>query len=104
MENKNYLMIEENVVTNILVWNGDTSQWTPPSTALMLVQATTLTKVWKLNTEKTDYELVDSVGDACIGFIYDGSVCITNEEKPVVIPQDSPTPATGEIPVTNTGE
>jgi hypothetical protein len=48
----------------------------------MLVQATTLTKVWALNAEKTDYVLTDSIGDAGIGFTWNGSVATTNQPKP----------------------
>ncbi len=99
-------MIQENKVTNICVWDGNTDSWLPPSDATMLIQEETPTKVWGLNQEETEYVLVDSVGNACIGFTYDGSVCITNEEKPIYIPVKQvtpPTPATGEIPVTNTG-
>ena len=32
---QNYLIIEQNVVDNIVVWNGDTTQWTPPQLSLI---------------------------------------------------------------------
>jgi hypothetical protein len=84
MTTQNYLMIQENIVTNICVWDGDTNTWQPPQDATMLVLTTTPTKVWGLNAEQTEYILIDSVGDACIGFTYDGSVCTTNEPQPQV--------------------
>jgi hypothetical protein len=80
MENQNYLMIQNNVVINVCVWDGDTEQWQPPSDVLMLVQATTPTKIWELVGE--EYVLVDSVGNADIGFTWDGTFAITNQPKP----------------------
>ena len=81
MENKEYLMIYENVVSNLVIWNGDTLQWQPPNDVIMLVLEDTKTKVWKLN-EEGKYELTESIGDALIGYAYDGGFCITNEPKP----------------------
>lgn len=81
---QNYLIIESNVVTNVTVWNGDTSIWTPPSGSIALIQSTTLAMVWELNSDKTDYVLTESIGAGSIGFTWDGSACITNEPKPVV--------------------
>ena len=75
-------MIQENVVTNIVVWDGNTQTWQPPQDATMLVQETTPTKTWLLNTEKTEYVLTDSIGDADIGFIWDGLVATTNQPQP----------------------
>lgn len=75
-------MIQENVVTNVCVWDGDTETWQPPQDATMLVEETTPTKVWGLNQDQTEYVLVDSVGDAGVGFTWDGSFAITNQTKP----------------------
>ena len=77
-------MVQENVVTNICVWNGDINSWVPPADATMLVSETARSKVWVLNEEKTEYVLVESVGDVSVGFTYDGTFCITNEPKPTV--------------------
>ena len=81
----NYLIIENNLVTNICVWDGDVNSWQPPSEAITLIAETTPTKIWNLDLELKDYVLVDSIGNASIGFTYDGSVCITNEEKPIYV-------------------
>lgn len=80
MTTQNYLIIKENIVTNVCVWDGNEQTWQPPQNATMLVQSTTLTKVWELVGK--EYVLVDSVGDANIGFTYDGTYCITNEPQP----------------------
>ena len=90
MTTKNYLMIQENVVTNICVWDGNTAAWQPPQDATMLEQATTPTKIWGLNQDGTEYVLTDSMGDADIGFTWDGTYCATNQPKPP-IPQPEPT-------------
>ena len=98
MTTKNYLMIQENVVTNVCVWDGNTQTWQPPQDATMLVLETTLTKVWQLNEEKTDFVLTDSIGDASIGFTWDGEVAITNQPKPQKpIPSINQPESTGTI-------
>lgn len=88
MTTQNYLMIQENVVTNLCVWDGAVNSWQPPADATMLVAETTPTKIWGYDSEVKDYVLVDSIGNASIGFTWDGSVCTTNEPKP-----ELPTPA-----------
>ena len=87
MTTQNYLMIQENIVTNVCVWDGNTQTWQPPQDTTMLVQATTPTKIWELNAENTDYVLTDSIGDGSIGFTWDGSFAITNEPKPEILAQ-----------------
>ena len=82
MTNKSYLMIEENTVTNVVMWDGNTQTWQSPQSATMLVQETTPTKIWGLNQDETEYVLVDSIGDATLGFTWDGTVATTNEPKP----------------------
>jgi len=89
MTTQNYLMIQENVVTNICVWDGDVNTWTPPLDATMLVQATTPTKIWDL--VDNEYVLVDSIGNADIGFTWDGSVCTTNQPQPAAPEPTAPT-------------
>lgn len=79
---QDYLIIQNNVVTNLVVWNGDTSQWTPPQGSIALVLSTTPSKIWQLNADKTDYVLTDTVGDGAIGFTWDGTYCITDQSKP----------------------
>jgi len=81
---QNYLIIEANIVVNICVWNGDTSQWTPPSGSIALVQATTPAMIWELNTAKTDYELTEIMGAGGMGFIWDGTAVTTNQTKPII--------------------
>ena len=78
---QNYLQIQNNVVTNVVVWDGG-SDWTPPSNATMLIQATTNAKIWILNSAKTAYELIEVMGAGQIGFIWDGTVLTTNEPQP----------------------
>jgi hypothetical protein len=77
---KNYLIIEDNIVTNVCLWDGDVNKWTPPNNAIVLEQETTPSRIWSL--VNSEYELLDTVGDGAIGFTYDGTRCITHEEKP----------------------
>jgi len=81
---QNYLIIENNVVTNVCVWNGDTTQWTPPTGSIALVQATIPAMIWKLNADKTDYVLTEQMGVGEIGFTWDGTVLTTNQPKPTI--------------------
>ena len=84
MTTQNYLIIENNVVTNVCLWDGDTQTWTPPIDAIMLVQSITPTMVWVLNQDKTDYVLVEQLGQGSIGFTWNGTVLTTNEPKPAI--------------------
>jgi len=86
MTTQQYLMINEstNVVDNVCVWDGDTNTWTPPADTLMLVQADTQALVWQLNADKTDYVLVEELGQGQIGFTWNGSVLTTNQPKPTM--------------------
>ena len=71
-----------NFVENICLWNGDESTWTPSADYLMLEQSVTPAKVWRLNSDKTEYEIQIVDGDAQIGFTWNGTYAITNEKKP----------------------
>lgn len=85
---QNYLIIESNVVTNVCIWNGDTSTWTPPAGSIALIQANTPTMVWTLDAslQPPDYVLTEQLGNAQIGFTWDGTTCTTNEPKPIYVP------------------
>ena len=91
---QNYLIIEQNIVTNIVVWDGDTTQWTPPQGSIALVQATTPAMIWEpviVDKKITDYVLTEVLGAGAIGFTWDGTNCITNEPKPAIPVQPSTT-------------
>ena len=105
---QNYLIIQSNIVTNIVVWNGDTTQWTPPQGSIALVQATTPAMIWvgvrveiqpptTPPTYTVDYVLQETIGAGQIGFTWDGSVLTTNEPQP-----QSPTPAIDQPTTTGT--
>jgi len=82
MTTQNYLIVEDNVVTNIVVWDGDINTWTPPKNSLQFVQETTPVLVWQLNADYTAWELKEVVGDGNIGFTWDGSILKTNQPEP----------------------
>lgn len=79
---QNYLIIEQNVVTNNVVWDGDTTKWSPPQGSIALVQATTPAMVWFWDANIKDYVLQEEIGQGDIGFTWDGTVLTTNEPKP----------------------
>ena len=81
---QNYLIIEQNIVTNVVIWNGDTTQWAPPQGSIALIQATTPAMVWGINSDNTDYVLQEVIGAGDIGFTWDGSVLTTNQPKPEI--------------------
>lgn len=82
MTTQNYLIIENNVVTNNVVWDGNTETWQPPAGSIQLIDATTPALVWILNADKSDWVLNEQMGAGDIGFTWNGSVLTTNEPKP----------------------
>ena len=78
-----YLQIENNVVTNIVLWDGEPT-WIPPMDATMLVQLTIPAMIWVANSTGTEYVLTEVMGVGGIGFTWDGTVVTTNEPKPTV--------------------
>ncbi len=83
---KDYLVVENNVVTNVVAWDGDTNTWQPPEGATMLVQDTTPARLWVLNEPQNDYVLAEIVGAGTIGFVWDGQILATTESKPELPP------------------
>jgi hypothetical protein len=79
---QNYLIVEDNVVTNIVNWDGGVN-WMPPVNSIQVIQADTYAKVWKLNADKTDYELVEQKNRGDIGHTWDGLILTTNLPKPI---------------------
>lgn len=71
----------DNICENIVVWDGNSETWQPPLGYLMLVQATTPTKIWVLTVDNT-YVLGDSIGDGDIGWTWDGTYLTTNQPQP----------------------
>jgi len=84
---QNYLLIENNIVTNNVAWDGNTQTWQPPVDAIMLVQSTTPAMVWTpilVDKILTDWALTEEIGQSQIGFTWDGTVCTTNQPKPAI--------------------
>ena len=77
---QNYLIIEQNIVINSVIWNGNTAQWTPPQGSIALVQTTTPAMIWQL--VDSNWVLSKVLGAGGIGFTWDGSVLTTNQPKP----------------------
>jgi len=83
-----YLIVENNVVTNSVVWDGNPQTWTPPADSIQLVEATTPALIWEWNTTVTpnEWQLTEIVGAGGIGFTWNGTVLTTNEPKPTAPP------------------
>lgn len=84
MTTQNYLIIESNVVTNNVLWDGNPETWQPPNNSIQVIDSITPALIWQLNVEKTDWVLQEQLGAGDIGFTWDGSVLTTNEPKPPV--------------------
>lgn len=84
MTTQNYLIIENNVVTNIVLWDGDTNTWQPPADSIALIQATTPAMVWVFDYTTIPYtsQLEEVMGEGAIGFTWDGTVLTTNQPQP----------------------
>jgi len=93
MTTQNYLVVENNVVTNVCVWDGDVNTWTPPADATMLIQADTQALIWELNADKTAYVLTEVLGAGQIGFTWNTTtqVLTTNEPQPTIPVQPTTT-------------
>lgn len=83
---QNYLIIENNVVTNVVMWDGNTADWTPPANSIQLVQSEVPAMVWTIPTATVSSVLEQVVGAGGIGFTWDGSVLTTNQPQPIYIP------------------
>jgi hypothetical protein len=81
---QNYLMIQNNVVTNVCVWDGNLATWTPPQGAVMQVQATTPAVIWVWDETINDCVLKETMGAGNLGFTWDGTKCTTNQPKPTI--------------------
>jgi hypothetical protein len=88
-----YCMVDTttNVCDNVVMWDGNQDTWTPPSDHLMLVQATTPSKVWSYDSGARVWSLVASTGAGQIGFTWDGTYLVTNEPQPAVPTQPTTT-------------
>ena len=87
MTTQNYLIIQENVVTNVCFWDGNPNTWQPPSGAITLIQADTPAMIWEaviVDDKITDWVLEEQIGVGQIGFTWNGTVCTTNEPKPAI--------------------
>lgn len=84
MTTQNYLMISEstNTVDNVCLWDGNPETWQPPSGYLMLIQSTTIALIWFWDKPENDWVLSQEIGQAQIGFTWNGVECVTNEPKP----------------------
>jgi hypothetical protein len=89
MTTQNYFVVEADVVTNNVVWDGDTNTWQPPADAIMLVQTDTQALVWTpviVDEKITDWILTETLGAGDIGFTWNETtqVLTTNQAKPEV--------------------
>lgn len=103
MTTQNYLIIENNIVTNSVVWDGDVNTWTPPTDSIQLIQATTPANIWTPDYTTTPYswKITTVVGAGDIGFTWDGTVLTTNLPEPITPPKAA-TPATNQPTSTGT--
>jgi hypothetical protein len=87
MTTQSYLIIENNVVSNEVIWDGNTQTWTPPADSIQLIASSTPAMVWQpiFTDEKiTDWVLEEVIGAGGIGFTWNGTVVTTNEPKPEI--------------------
>jgi hypothetical protein len=90
MNVQNYLIIESNVVTNSVVWDGNIQIWQPPEGSIQLIDENITAMIWQpvvVENKVTDWILGPEVGAGDIGFIWDGSVLTTNQPKPEIPPE-----------------
>ena len=87
MAHKDYLVIQNSVVTNVVLWSGDVQEWAPPSDATMLLRDEVTALVWQATgSTADDWELREVLGAGGVGFTWDGSILTTDQLKPTVAP------------------
>lgn len=92
MTTQNYLIIQENVVTNVVIWDGDITSWAPPADAVVFGQEEVVKNTWVWNSASQDWELTGTVtAVAHIGDLWDGTSF--SEPKPTDPPQVEATQA-----------
>lgn len=94
MTTQNYLIVESNVVTNSVVWDGNVETWAPPVDSIQLIQATTPAMIWEAvvaDNKITDFVLTEQIGTGGIGYTWDGTVLTTNQPKPEIRNTAQPT-------------
>jgi hypothetical protein len=85
MTTQNYLEVNtENVVDNIIIWDGDINTWTPPDGYTMLVKSTTPALIWKKDksVDPPVYVLVEVIGAGSTGFTWDKTTQILTTNQP----------------------
>lgn len=87
---KNYLIVQNNVVINLVEWDGDVNTWQPPADSIQLVAETTKTLVWLPNADFTDFVLTEQIGNGSIGYTWDGEFLTTNQPKPIMPVKEQP--------------
>lgn len=81
-----YLVINTNtdpqICENVVVWDGDTTKWTPPSDKLFLKKEEVYSLDWQWTTSSNTWVLTETLGYGDIGFTWDGEKLTTNRPKP----------------------
>jgi len=98
MTTQNYLIVESNIVTNNVVWDGNPETWQPPVGSIQLVDATTPALIWEpvtVDHKTVDWVLVEVIGAGDIGFTWNGSILTTNEPKPPIPSEPAQPTSTG---------
>jgi len=89
MTTQNYFVVQNDVVTNSVMWDGNPNTWEPPANATMLISADTQALIWQavlVDKKPIDYVLVETLGAGQIGFTWSTTTQIltTNEPKPEI--------------------
>ena len=89
MTTQNYLIVESNIVTNNVLWDGNPETWQPPVGSIQLVDATTPAMVWDavvVNEKIVEWVLIEVMGAGDIGFTWNPTteVLTTNQPKPEI--------------------
>jgi hypothetical protein len=91
MTTQGYLIIENNVVTNVVMWDGNLSTWTPPTGSIQVVQDTIPVLLWFAVYEEdpvtkkqvfVEWTLTQQPGIADVGYTWNGTQCVTNQPMP----------------------
>jgi len=77
---------ETNIVENYIGWDGNTENWQPPETHIIIPAETTIAVDWIWSEDISEWLYVEGIGNGGIGDIWDGTkVSQIKPDKPLTI-------------------
>lgn len=75
---ENYVLVDNqtNIADNVVVWDGNTQEWSPPASHIALAQSITPRLIWVQNEQTKELEQIEVIGSGSIGDSWNGEKLI----------------------------